>query len=164
MHDCKRFVAAAASLVALAVCGPSVSSANTKAAEAAFQAATVAWTEACITGNVDNTVALYAEDALVMAPQVSIVKGHAALREFIVTSQKAEGEGLKLTIAENGRGVSGDLAWHSGTDASVNAAGTTVMTGKWMQLWRKMNGKWLIIRAIWTDDAAPAPAPAALAN
>ena len=35
---------------------------------------------------------------------------------------------------------------------SVNAAGTVTYTGKYMAVWEKRNGKWLVIRDIYNDD------------
>lgn len=59
---------------------------------------------------------------------------------------------------------SGDLGWHAGTFAVLDADGKTVGTGKYSEIWQKMKGKWMIIRDIWNNDApapAPTPAPAA---
>jgi hypothetical protein len=41
----------------------------------------------------------------------------------------------------------------------IDAAGKTVETGKYIEVWRRINGKWLMVRDIWNDDAPPPPAP-----
>jgi hypothetical protein len=41
----------------------------------------------------------------------------------------------------------------------IDAAGKTVETGKYIEVWRRINGKWLMVRDIWNDDAPPGPAP-----
>jgi ketosteroid isomerase-like protein len=55
-------------------------------------------------------------------------------------------------------GVAGDLAWHAGASLVVDAQGATVATGKYIEVWRRMDGRWLMVRDIWNDDAAPAAA------
>jgi len=42
----------------------------------------------------------------------------------------------------------------------IDTAGKTVETGKYIEVWRRINGKWLMVRDIWNDDAPPAPATA----
>jgi ketosteroid isomerase-like protein len=39
----------------------------------------------------------------------------------------------------------------------VDAAGKTVETGSYIEVWRRTNGQWLMVRDIWNDDAPPAP-------
>jgi hypothetical protein len=43
---------------------------------------------------------------------------------------------------------------------AVDAAGKTVETGKYIEFWHRINGKWFMVRDIWNDDAPPAPEPA----
>ena len=59
-------------------------------------------------------------------------------------------------------GVSGDMAWHSGTFHVAGANGANLGTGKYVEVSRKTDGKWLMIRDVWNNDAPPAAAaPAA---
>ena len=61
-------------------------------------------------------------------------------------------------------GVSGDLGWEWGTYTATDKSGDTVDTGKYVTVFRRKDGKWLMIRDIWNSDAPPAaPAPAAAA-
>ena len=62
-------------------------------------------------------------------------------------------------------GVSGNLAWHSGTFHVTGPAGSPVGTGKYLEVWQQdAKGNWMIIRDTWNTDApaaAPMPPPEA---
>ena len=65
---------------------------------------------------------------------------------------KAEGLTDKNGIGDVG--ISGDLAWHAGTSSASDTAGKTVETGKYVEVWHRINGTWLMVRDIWKNDAA----------
>jgi ketosteroid isomerase-like protein len=158
-----RILIISLALAITAGCGQPASTAHTPAAapadEAAIRAGTVLWTDAYNAGEVDKIGELYSEDAVVMPSNSPPLTGRAAIKDFLTndtTAFKAAG----LT-AKDGVGVvdiSGDLAWHAGTSSIIDAAGKTVETGKYIEVWRRIDGKWLMIRDIWNDDAPPAPA------
>ena len=157
----------AAGLVFLTTIAPLAAGADDPAM-ATIRAGTETWVKLFNSGNAAAMVALYAEDAVVMPPGAPQARGHAAIKPLLqkeVAGAKASGVTFALG-SENEVGVSGDLAWHSGTYLVKNKAGATVDTGKYVETWRKAGGKWRIIRDIWNSDgpaaaAAPAPAPAA---
>ncbi len=131
-------------------------------AAATIRANTAAWIKAYNAGNADAIVPLYAEDAVIMPPGAPLARGHAAIKQFLVkdiAGAQAAGVALVLT-GKDDVGISGDLAWHSGTYSVTDKAGKTVDTGKYMDVSRKTGGKWHMIRDIWNSDAPP-PAPAA---
>src|SRR5260370_1204464 len=58
--------------------------------------------------------------------------------------------------------VSGDLAWQWGTFKITDKSGAGVDAGKYLTVFQRKDGKWVIIRDTWNSDAAPAaPAPGA---
>ncbi|MCY7354295.1 MAG: DUF4440 domain-containing protein [Lysobacter sp.] len=127
--------------------------------ESALRAGTVAWMEAYNAGDVERIVAMYSDDAIVMPPDAPPATGVTALRTFLtgnIAGMKAAG--LRLRDGSSDVGTSGDLGWHAGTFAVVDAAGKTVGAGKYMEIWQRRNGKWVIIRDIWNNDAPAAPA------
>ena len=145
----------------LALATTIVSASDDKSPEATFRAGTAEWIAAYNAGDVDKIVALYAEDAIVMPPDAPPASGHVAIREFItkdIASTKTAG--VTLSDVNSSAGASGDIGWHAGTFAVLDADGKTVATGKYSEIWQKMKGKWVIIWDIWNNDA-PAPAPAA---
>jgi ketosteroid isomerase-like protein len=145
-------------------CGQPASTTQTSSSaatdEATIRSGTGVWTDAYNTGEVDKIVALYTDDAVVMPTNVPALIGHAAIKDFLtkdMASAKAAGVTAKDGVSDVG--ITGDLAWHAGSSSVVDATGKTVETGKYVEVWRRVNGKWLIIRDIWNDDAPPEPAP-----
>ena len=130
------------------------------AAEATIRAGTATWNDAYNTGDVDKIVALYSDDTVVMPPYVPALSGPEALKAYLtkdVAASKAAG-----LVAKDGSstvGVSGDLAWHAGTSSVVDSSGKTVEKGSYVEVWRRTNGRWLMVRDIWNDDAPPEAAP-----
>jgi hypothetical protein len=53
-------------------------------------------------------------------------------------------------------GVSGDLAWEWNTFTATDKSGKTVERGKYVTVFERRAGKWLIIRDIWNSDGPPA--------
>jgi uncharacterized protein (TIGR02246 family) len=152
----------AAGLIALAGCQKGA--VDTKADEAAIRANTTAWATAYNSGDGEAMAAAYAEDAVLLPPNAPAVTGRAAIREFLETdSQTTRGAGLKFNIPGDGPvQVSGDLAYESGSASVVDASGATVATAKYIGVFNKKDGKWLLVRDTWNMDAPPAPAePAA---
>jgi ketosteroid isomerase-like protein len=132
--------------------------------EAQFRAGTTAWIAAYNAGEVDKILALYANDAVVMPPDAPTPADAVALRAYLTQGiNEAKTGGLRLSDGPpGGSGASGDLGWHSGTFSLLAADGKTVGTGKYLEIWQKRQGKWVIARDIWNNDApVPAPAPTA---
>ena len=131
------------------------------AAESKMRADLKAWFEHYNSGNADGIAAQYAEEAILMPPNAPASTDRAAIRTFIAAEtarSKAEGVTLKNN-GVSGFGISGDLAWMSGTFSVVDAKGTTVDTGKYLSVHRKTDGEWLFIPDIWNSDTPPPPHP-----
>jgi ketosteroid isomerase-like protein len=163
MHHRIRILIFSLAIGMTCACGRQTAQAPTSVAadETVIRAATVLWNDAYNAGEVDKIVALYAEDAVVMPGNAPALRGRAALKDFLtkdIAATKAEGLTEKDGISDVG--ISGDLAWHAGTSSVIDSAGKTVETGKYIEVWRRVNGQWLMIRDIWNDDAPTTPAPA----
>ena len=124
---------------------------------------TESWAKAYNAGNVcrNKIVALYAEDALIMPPGFPIARGHTAIRQYLEKDTAAtKAAGLTLVLGSNDEtGISGNLAWHSGSYTVRDKSGMTINSGSYMEAWRKTGEKWVIIRDIWNSDRPSAPAP-----
>ena len=154
-----RTALVAASLLVVVACKPPP--ADTTADQAVMAAASVTWAAAYNAGDADKIMALYSEDAVLMPPDAPAAQGHAAMRDFLTADiAGAKAAGVSLVLDDDAAGINGDLGWHSGTFKVNDASGATVGTGKWVEVWRKSAGKWLMIRDIWNNDAPPAAAPA----
>ncbi|MGE0581563.1 MAG: DUF4440 domain-containing protein [Steroidobacteraceae bacterium] len=158
MQILRQAALVAAGLLALAGCAPSAPDAgNSQADEETMRKGTEAWVAAYSKGDVDAILALYAEDAVVMPPGVPAATNHEALREFL-TTDIATSAGTTLELGASTSGVSGHLGWHAGAFTVKDTAGNAVGAGKYMEVWRKQDGKWLILRDMWNLDAPPASA------
>ena len=150
----------AAGLLALTGCAKNAPSAgDTAADEQAIRAINPAWFKAYNAGDVDGVVALYADDAVLNIPGAPAARGRAAIRDAYVTDIAASAAGgVSNSQGANGEfGVSGDLGWEWNTFTVRDKSGTTVDAGKYVTVYGRKNGKWLIIRDIWNSDAPPAP-------
>jgi ketosteroid isomerase-like protein len=110
--------------------------------------------------NAKGAAALYTYDAVMFAPGHPTAWGTApitAILEKEIAGMKSAGLILGLGT-ENEVGVTGDMAWHSGTYVIKDKAGKTADTGKYLEVWKKAGGKWRIIRDAWNSDGPPAPA------
>ena len=159
MINFKDAAIVAAGLAMLAGCAKTAAPVDTVADEAAIRANTVAWVEAYNAGDVDKIVAMYSDDAILMPPDAPAATGHEAMKQFLAADIAAsKAAGVSFALDTEASGVSGDLGWHSGTYHVKDAAGASVVTGKYVEVWHKADGRWLMIRDIYNNDA---PAPAA---
>ncbi len=115
----------------------------------------------------EGTVSCYADDAVLMAPNVPIVTGKDAIRGFWKNMVARPGLAVawKATKAEVAR--SGDLAYLIGTyELSVNdSSGKPVANqGKYSQVWKKQtDGNWKVVADMFNSDP-PLPTPSRKSN
>jgi uncharacterized protein (TIGR02246 family) len=165
MINLRNLVVLTASLMALTACAKTAAP-DTAAAVTALGAVEDAWYKAYNAGDGAAVAALYADDAVLNAPGSPALRGEAAIREFYAKdAPKFAADGL--TDADgptSDAGVSGDLAWRWGTFKVTDKSGATVETGKYITVFQRKDGKWMIIRDTWNSDAAPATPAAAPAS
>jgi uncharacterized protein (TIGR02246 family) len=133
---------------------------TSKEDEAAIKAASAGWISAYNAGDANAIMAVYTDDAVVMAPGAPVAKGASAIKQLIekqVASTRASG----ITLVLGGThdvAVSGELGWDSGNYTVRDKAGTTVDSGSYLAAWKKTGGKWKIVRDMWNSDRPPADA------
>jgi len=134
---------------------------DTAAEEAKMRADLARWFDDYNKGNADAVAAQYAEDGTLMPPHAPPSTGRADIKTFLAAdSANTKAAGLMLKNGSvTGIGISGDLAWMSGTFSVVDAKGTTVDNGKYLSVHRKTNGAWLYIRDIWNSNNPLPPPP-----
>ena len=130
----------------------------TAADQEAVKAVNVAWFKAYNAHDVDAISALYADDAVMSAPGMPSARGAAAIKDaFRNDLAAATKAGISNNIGTSEEmGVSGDLAWESNTFTATDKSGKTLDRGKYVTVFERRNGKWLIIRDIWNSDGPPA--------
>ncbi|MBX3703092.1 MAG: DUF4440 domain-containing protein [Steroidobacteraceae bacterium] len=112
-----------------------------------------AWVERYELHDAAGLAALYTEDAQVLPPDAEIVSGRAAIQEFHARTNPPGSAGIEIATVETL--VFGDYAYRQGS-FRLKGPGGAVSGGKFIELWKKSDGKWRIHREIWSANA-PAP-------
>lgn len=114
------------------------------------------WMEAVKKKDADALAALYAEDALVLPPNVPAIKGRAGAKSFFGNAMGAGIREIRLVTEE----VDGDEenAIEKGAYEMKVDGDMTVDRGKYLVHWRKVNGEWRLYQDMFNSDM---PAPAA---
>lgn len=161
MNTLKSAAVAAAALFTLVACQPAVQ--DTAVDKSAIQNVNVAWGENFNAGDADAIANLYWEDAVVLAAGVPAAQGRAAIRGLMadeIGSAKAANRTNNIAQASD-IGISGDVAWQNGTFTVTDASGAAIDVGKYLSVFEKRDGKWLVIRDTWNSDRPPSAAPPA---
>ncbi len=164
MFKSKGLLLLAAGLTVLAGCAAKAP--DVAAISAMIRTHTTGWVDAYNAGDADKVTASYAEDAVLLPPEAPGATGREAIKQYLVGDMAAsKAAGTSFALDTDSVGVSGDLAWHSGTFHVNGPAGSPVATGKYLEVWQQdAKGNWLIIRDTWNTDApaaAPMPPPEA---
>ena len=134
-------------LVATLAVAPALAGDDSKMAERI-----VDWETAFNSGDAGALAEFYAVDAKRMAYQAPTINGQAAIAENIKATRD---QGMvKIQLAVTSAETHGDMGWATGTYHLMNAEEIVVQKGKWMNVSKKVKGKWLIQADIWNTDAA----------
>ena len=155
-------------LVALAGCMPPPAG-DAANAKKAIDAANGQWARLTSSGHADSLAEFYAQNAIIMPPNMAATRGKAAIRGFF-----AQLNGIKPTLTlhsdsvwANGAAVveQGRWGWKWPAGVPVPPGTAPADSGKYIARWVNEGGKWLIGQDIWNSEvalpmaAAPAPAP-----
>ena len=117
-----------------------------------------AWSAAAQTRDVENVLAFWADDAVVMPPGSPPISGKAAIRDYVVKSFQTAGFEISWKPEEVVVSRSGDLAWARESNR-VTFTGPdgkpVVIDGKAVTVWKKgEDGVWRCVADIWNDSPA----------
>ena len=120
--------------------------------KAEIQAINNTWAAASNARNTAAILAFYADDAVSMSNNKPMIVGKAAIQKDSETWFEKTKEGS--TVAYETMDVFGDenLVTETGKITTKDAAGKVTYTGKYITVWEKRNGKWLVIRDMSNDD------------
>jgi len=141
-----------------AVAAAASAPASTAADETAVRDINASWFRIYNTHDAAALVALYADDAVLMMPGAPVARG----REAIQAAYQKDLDGMAKSGMMNNLGsdseivASGDLAYESNTFTVTDKSGKTVDSGKYVTVFAKRDGKWMIVRDIWNSDAGTA--------
>jgi uncharacterized protein (TIGR02246 family) len=117
------------------------------------------WAAKYNAGDAAGVAAFYEEDGQILPPLTDAVAGRAKIQEYW---QGVMGAGVKTAALEVLEvHTSGDLAGEVGRYVMKNAEGQDVDHGKYIVIWKKKKGSWVIVRDIWNSSmslGAAAPA------
>jgi len=136
--------------VAVAACYPPAAEESAEIAALSHQ-----WEASLNAGDIDAIMALYTEDSRLLPPNAEMGQGLEAVRaafgEMIGAGLKAEFETVEAIAG-------GDVGYHVGTYVLKTADGMEVDRGKFIEVWRQVNGDWKIANDIWNSDMPAAGA------
>ncbi len=98
---------------------------------------------------------IYTEDGAVLVPNSETISGRAAIETFWTETIASGigGEGKDSEVYAHG-----DVGYTVGTFTVTDAGGATIDEGKYVEIWRHIDGKWQMHRDIWNSNL-PLPAP-----
>lgn len=131
-------------------------------ARKAIDAANANWVRLTTSGHADSIAEFYAQNAVLLPPNMAAVRGKEAIRAFFATQNTVK---PSLTVRADSVWASGTAAveqgrwWWKWTGAPPPGVPPTD-SGKYIVRWVNEGGTWLMAQDIWNSDVA-APAPAA---
>ncbi len=99
--------------------------------------------------------AMYAEDAMALPPNSDLIKGRAAIQTFWKGFMDA---GMNLTLEIVDTETEDDFGVEVGKFTVTDPSGKTVDHGKYVVVWKEVNGDWKLYRDIWNTSMPAAPA------
>jgi ketosteroid isomerase-like protein len=120
----------------------------TSGPNAEIEAHTATWIEALNAGDIETLVAIYADDALIMAPNKPLGRGADAVRAEFGAMIEA---GLGGTMSTLEIVSAGDIGYHIGT-YEITAEGEVLDAGKFIELWRLIDGEWKMTADMYSSD------------
>ena len=93
--------------------------------------------------------AIYTEDGALLPPNSESVSGRAAIEAFWK-------EAVASGIVGKGKDIEvhalGDVGYTVGTFTATDADGATIGEGKYVEIWRHVDGEWQMHRDIWNSN------------
>ena len=148
-------------LAAASACAPRV---DLAAEEAAVRARSEALSALEAERNVDQAITFWTDDAFAQPSGGPAMVGKEALlplyRQFFGDSNFKAFSSTSTSIVV---AASGDLAYHFGVNRMTIATpgGEIVDVGKYLAVWRKVSGEWMVAGLAFSSDAPPPAMPAA---
>ncbi len=150
-------------MLLVAGCNTAPPPVDTKAVEDAVRAADTAWSKASVAMDAAAVGSYYADDAVVLPPNGTMVTGKDAAQKAWA-AMLVPGNSVAWTTVKVSSSASGDMADTRGTYTATMAGpdGKPMSdTGKYLCVWKKQaDGSWKAIEDMWNSDL-PAGAPAA---
>ena len=137
-----------------AVATTSAGAVDAEAEEKAIRSEVDRWLQLVKAKDAKGIAQLYAEDGAVMPPNTAIGKGPAAIEKTWAGMMGTPGFDLTFVPEQIVVSSSGDMALDRGTYSLKVAPNGTAQTdtGKYVVVWRKIDGKWKAAADIFNSD------------
>ena len=154
-------LALAGSAAALTACSQTATddrnsavAANPSGDEQAIRALNARWLDLVRAKDAAGIAALYAEDGALMAPNMPMARGRAAVEKAWADMMAMPGFDLTFATEQLVVSQAGDMAMDRGTYSfAANAPnGPFRDTGKALVVWRKVDGEWKVAADIFNSD------------
>jgi len=131
---------------------------ETRAAEQQFadkealEAQAAVWMKAFNAKDIEAMTAYYAEDAVLLPPNAPAIFGRDAV---LATMQEMFASGLGIELEDLEIKVENDLGYKAGRYRLQSEEGALVDRGKYIEIWTKVDGRWILHRDIWNSSVQP---------
>jgi len=120
--------------------------------KSALEAGAAAWMEAFGAKDIDAMTAFYAEDAVLLPPNAPAIFGRDAIS---ATMQEMFAAGLGIELEDLEIKVAGNLGYKAGRYRTRGEDGSLIDRGKYIEIWSKIDGNWVLHRDIWNSSVQP---------
>ena len=104
-------------------------------------------------GDLNNLITLYADDAIRLPNNQTIISGKEAIKKEMETEQANKKKGITNTSETTDVFGDENTVTEVGKTIRKDASGKVKSTGKYITIWKKVNGKFVTVREMWNDDA-----------
>ena len=104
-------------------------------------------------GDLNNLITLYADDAIRLPNNQTIISGKEAIKKEMETEQANKKKGITNTSETTDVFGDENTVTEVGKTIRKDASGKVKSTGKYNTIWKKVNGKFVTVREMWNDDA-----------
>lgn len=129
--------------------------AQATAARSAIEAQNQQFSAAIQKGDAAAVTAMYSPDAELFPPNAQVVSGHDAIQKLWQSFIDGGVASLKLTTRDVQS--AGGWAWESGTYDLAGKDGQPLDNGKYVVVWKQVQGKWHLHRDIWNSSVPAKP-------
>ena len=132
----------------------SAATVDAKADEGAIREQVTRWLQLVAAKDASGIAKFYTEDGAVMPPNAPIAKGHASIEKAWASMMSTPGFDLTFAPEEIVLSSSGDMALDRGTYrlAIAPSGKPQTDTGKYVVVWRKVDGEWKAAADIFNSD------------
>jgi uncharacterized protein (TIGR02246 family) len=118
----------------------------------AVKAGATAWMEAFSAKDIEAMEAYYAEDAVLLPPNAPAVFGRDAV---LATVKEMFASGLGVELEDLEIKVENDLGYKAGRYRVIAEDGSLMDRGKFIEIWTREDGRWVLHRDIWNSSVQP---------